>query len=219
MKEYQNKEHLKTKYDELGSLKKTAEYYGVSKKLILNYMNKFDLPIKDHSLKLDEENIVKEFNEGANIKDIAKNNGVSIPTIRKIFTKLGINTDRFHKGYSKKANGYILIRKPDHPNCDSKGYVLLHRLIVEEHIKRYLTKGEVIHHIDFNKDNNDISNLQILNASEHAYIHSRKERKVIDIDKAIEMIDSGMKRYEVAKHFGICPDTLRAKINKHNNKI
>lgn len=44
MKEYNNKELLANKYKELNSLQKVADYFGVSKKLILNYMKKFDIP-------------------------------------------------------------------------------------------------------------------------------------------------------------------------------
>lgn len=44
MKEYRNKEILKAKYEELKSMKKVADYFGVSKRLILNYMNRFNLP-------------------------------------------------------------------------------------------------------------------------------------------------------------------------------
>lgn len=43
-KGYKDKEILAQKYKELGSLQKVADYFGVSKKLILNYMKKFDIP-------------------------------------------------------------------------------------------------------------------------------------------------------------------------------
>lgn len=43
-KEYKNKELLAKKYNELRSMKKVADYYGVSKKLIFNYMNRFNIP-------------------------------------------------------------------------------------------------------------------------------------------------------------------------------
>ena len=37
IKGYKDKEILAKKYEELGSLQKVADYFGVSKKLILNY--------------------------------------------------------------------------------------------------------------------------------------------------------------------------------------
>lgn len=45
-----------------------------------------------------------------------------------------------------------------------------HRLIMEQHIGRKLTAKEDVHHIDGNKHNNDISNLQLLLKSEHTII-------------------------------------------------
>ena len=44
VKGYKNKEILAEKYKELGSLQKVADYFGVSKKLILNHMKRFDIP-------------------------------------------------------------------------------------------------------------------------------------------------------------------------------
>ena len=223
MKEYQIKEKLEKSYETLGSLSKVAKHYNVSKKTILNYMNKFKIPRNSITIRFDEESLLKRFSEGENIISIAESLGVSVPTVRKVFKKHKIDTDRFHKGYILKDSGYILIRKPEHPNSDKKGYVLYHRLIVEEHIGRYLSKEEVVHHIDFDKNNNNITNLQILNPTTHAEIHSRMERKVIDIYEAKRMIDNGVKRIEVANKFGISTDTLRAKLKRYglykNDKI
>lgn len=47
----------------------------------------------------------------------------------------------------------------------------LHRYVWEQ-INGEIPKGYQIHHIDFNKDNNDISNLQLVSSSEHHKIHS-----------------------------------------------
>lgn len=52
-----------------------------------------------------------------------------------------------------------------------------HRVIMEEIIGRPLRPGEVVHHKDHNKKNNDPSNLLLISSqSEHASIH-RKNRK------------------------------------------
>ena len=49
-----------------------------------------------------------------------------------------------------------------------------HRIIMEEHIGRELNDDEIVHHIDGNKRNNDLSNLQIMSRSEHAKVHAKK---------------------------------------------
>lgn len=52
------------------------------------------------------------------------------------------------------------------------GWYSQHRWVVEQFIGRKLTSNEVIHHIDFNKENNSISNLMVFaNQKEHAEFH------------------------------------------------
>lgn len=46
-----------------------------------------------------------------------------------------------------------------------------HRVIMEEYLGRELSPEEVVHHIDGNKQNNDISNLKLMTRSEHIREH------------------------------------------------
>ena len=50
-----------------------------------------------------------------------------------------------------------------------------HRVVAEEKLGRPLKKGEVVHHIDGNKRNNDPSNLMVMTQSEHCRIHFSKK--------------------------------------------
>lgn len=53
-----------------------------------------------------------------------------------------------------------------------------HRVVAEQTIGRALLPGEVVHHKDGNKRNNDPANLEVLpNQGEHAKIHFTKDRK------------------------------------------
>jgi len=68
--------------------------------------------------------------------------------------------------------GYVLIRKPDHPIAKTmKGYVVEHRLVMEQHIGRYLKKWEHVHHINGIKDDNRIENLLLIHRDEHGKLH------------------------------------------------
>ena len=50
-----------------------------------------------------------------------------------------------------------------------------HRIVAEQMLGRPLKKGEVVHHIDGNKRNNQPENLLVLSSqSEHASLHSRE---------------------------------------------
>lgn len=68
------------------------------------------------------------------------------------------------RGYAWKGGkhlkaGYVLVYDPSHPNSRSNGYVLEHRKVMEEHIGRFLSKKEIVHHINEIRDDNRIENL------------------------------------------------------------
>lgn len=52
-----------------------------------------------------------------------------------------------------------------------------HIYIMEQHIGRKLNKNECVHHIDGNRSNNDISNLQLMTIGEHSRLHRNQEIK------------------------------------------
>lgn len=72
----------------------------------------------------------------------------------------------------KTRRGYIIIYKPKHPFHQRGGWVFEHRLVIEKYLGRFLTKEEVVHHIDGNKENNFIGNLMLFaNHGEHVRYH------------------------------------------------
>ena len=75
------------------------------------------------------------------------------------------------KGGRIVKDGYTLVKlPPDHPfRCmaNKKGYCLEHRLVMAEHLGRPLTKDEIVHHKDGDKQDNRIENLQLLTRTKH----------------------------------------------------
>lgn len=66
------------------------------------------------------------------------------------------------KAGRKDEAGYIRIYLPQHPNAKTKGDVFEHRVVVEQHIGRFLESWEKVHHRNAVKDDNRIENLEIV---------------------------------------------------------
>ena len=68
--------------------------------------------------------------------------------------------------------GYILIKKPNHPFRNSRGYVREHRIILEIHLGYMLCGKECPHHINRIKNDNRLENLILFkNQSAHSRFH------------------------------------------------
>lgn len=61
------------------------------------------------------------------------------------------------------------------------GAVREHILVMEQHIGRPMQKGEVIHHIDGDKTNNKIRNLQVMTVAQHNACHGKIESVVFEL--------------------------------------
>lgn len=81
---------------------------------------------------------------------------------------------RGFKGQVKSPSGYLMVRADGHPHAKGNGYVLYHRIVMEQSIGRFLKPSEVVHHRDGNRENNSIENLALLSGhAEHRKIHAR----------------------------------------------
>jgi hypothetical protein len=73
------------------------------------------------------------------------------------------------KVISKGDYNYVLC--PEHPNASDAGYVLEHRVIMENYLGRVLNSNEVVHHKNHNKKDNRIENLEVMVNKEHCKLH------------------------------------------------
>lgn len=79
---------------------------------------------------------------------------------KKCYIKTGSKNPKWHGGYLL-LDGYKYTYSPQHPFHTKMGYVAEHRLIIEKSLGRYLSKQEVIHHINGNRLDNQLKNLVV----------------------------------------------------------
>jgi len=104
-------------------------------------------------------------------------------TLKKMFSegkikrRKGKDHPSWKGGRFIASTGYVSTKCEGHPRQSEFGYVLEHILVMEKSICRYLTKEEVVHHIDGNKSNNSLDNLMLFkNDSDHRKFHHKMGR-------------------------------------------
>lgn len=81
-------------------------------------------------------------------------------------------------GHTKEhSRGYILVYVPLHPKAHKDGYVMLHTIIMERFIGRYLAPNEVVHHINHDRKDNRIENLVLMDKKEHMKMHMKERHE------------------------------------------
>lgn len=69
-------------------------------------------------------------------------------------------------GCGSSSRGYVQVYRPGHPNATKNGMILQHRLVMSEHLCRPLSVHENVHHINGNRADNRIENLELWNTSQ-----------------------------------------------------
>jgi hypothetical protein len=127
------------------------------------------------------DGVLKHYSENKSIIKASKAFGIGMATANRILKRNGVmrdgrfksNNQNWNGGVLKTAAGYVKIRDPLNVMADSRGYVWEHRLVMAKHLGRSLRRTEVVHHIDDNKSNNDLSNLMLFKSQSDHIAHHR----------------------------------------------
>lgn len=73
---------------------------------------------------------------------------------------------------SEDKQGYVRVWCKNHPLLKhTSGWVAQSRLIMEDHLGRYITEDEVVHHINGIRNDNRIENLKVMTVHDHLSLH------------------------------------------------
>jgi len=159
-KAYRDADWLREKYrEERLSFQKIARLCGVHWSTIRNWVIRHGIRIRTLS-------------EATATKRLAEQHKEKIGDAER-----GEKHYRWGGGYMHMAGGYIAVLRPNHPHTHASGYLFEHRLVMEEHLGRYLKPEEVVHHINGHPSDNRIENLMLFASNaEHLEFHRRMEQ-------------------------------------------
>jgi hypothetical protein len=175
---YEDELKVIDKYKEGLSLEAVGKLFNVNFVTIRNILkgNKIERRKQGNKHKLFDEEFTKKiidlYNGGLSQEKIAAQLHTSQTKISRLlqFNGIysGVRRGELHhawQGGKHTRNGYVFVSiKKESPYSSmaiSNGYVMEHRLVMAQHLKRPLTKNETVHHINGNTQDNAIENLQL----------------------------------------------------------
>lgn len=121
-----------------------------------------------------------------------------------------------------KPSGYWLVKlPPDDPMIEmanGQSYVRQHRLVMADHIGRPLDQDETVHHVNHDRGDNRIENLQLMARADHDAMHQADRLRAraekyppikVDVDEMRRLnAVPGMRFQEMAEIMGVQYSTL-----------
>lgn len=159
-----NENDLRRMYEEERmSIHKIAKQLGKSYSDVRYYLLKYGIKLRDR-----KQGVIEAFKDGR------PGSGHAQPHTAEARTKMSEarrkRAELTAVGFSIKPNGYV-----EYTRGTNKGRSV-HVVTMEEHIGRKLNKNEVVHHINRNRSDNRLENLQLMTRAEHSRLHRKEEQ-------------------------------------------
>lgn len=111
-------------------------------------------------------------------------------------------------------NGYRVVYKPNHPkamtNANWNGWIYEHIYIAEKKLKRPIADNEVVHHLDFDRSNNRIENLLVIDRGMHSRLHVWLDKGAPGWQQpGTNRVNSGKPKLAEQNHCSICDMQLQ----------
>ena len=136
------------------------------------------------------EKMYEMYQNGFSLEQVGKSFGISRQSVYDRFKRKNLEMR------PKKFKPFIIIddfkftiNRDGYYECTTCDRLMLHNYNWEK-INGKIPKGYEIHHIDFNKINNKIENLQLVTPSEHTKIHA-KAYNGSKMNKRVKCIETG----------------------------
>lgn len=207
------------------TMKEVSEEMGVSVGLVHKKIHEYGIPIRGRkeaiaALKAngwvmpeEKRRAISEAHKGKKLSErakrlIAEAHKGKYKKPKEYFNGLKGGNEKLRK------DGYVAVYVPDHPNANKEGYVMKHRLIMEQHIGRFVGKDEIVHHKNHDRADNRIENLEIMSKKEHAALHMTERHKanlVKYVTTRVRVIETGEEFEsirEAADKFGCASNSI-----------
>lgn len=129
-------------------------------------------------IRLDDDELSSLYREGHTAKELAAHFGCSTHPIKQALRRLGLrrpakrrpgrgigrDNPAWKGGRRVRPDGYVVVWTPH-------GERLEHQIVAEQMLGRELLPGEIVHHVNENREDNRRENLRVMTQSEHIRHH------------------------------------------------